>query len=494
MDNNNTNIFESNLILRDGYTQLLLKAFKDGLEAVKSAKEQSTYIGKYHNFPNLSYKENGLPNFSTSFGGGPTDYRDCFNSFGGKPPLINGDNLESFKELVSFVRSHNSLKTRFDLELNKNATNELNIEIDQIIVISGIKDCIEKYIHNFNSFEFDEVKAKETISHTISYIFDEQLNIDICIPILFLNFQFDQFQLARNVYIERIPDSQHLARYNVKSYNTSTHEQVISSATHALVLKDWLVPNPERIWGFDILTNSRAYPLDLINQFFGALRICLTVDTGYAQIYALAKGWHAHSKANLPHVQGVSIRSYPTKFEDYYWNIENVPTVNSDTANQIKELFNQIKSAKQNSINLSLKRLNSCLVRDEEEDAVLDATIALEALLSDNSTQEMTHKLAMRVGALSNLDCSHERTPQESFQDIKKIYGYRSAIVHGSKDLSKKRIIKIDEQKNTSAHLLAIDYLKMILKVLLKHEKYRQPETIDSELLLGEAMDKNVVN
>jgi hypothetical protein len=106
-------------------------------------------------------------------------------------------------------------------------------------------------------------------------------------------------------------------------------------------------------------------------------------------------------------------------------------------------------------------------------------------LLSDNGNQEMTHKLAMRMGALSRLDETLDRTPEQAFRDVKGIYGYRSAIVHGSKNLDKKRIIKIDENKNTTAHLLAIDYVKMVLRVLLENEKYRDPKQIDSQLLLG---------
>lgn len=125
------------------------------------------------------------------------------------------------------------------------------------------------------------------------------------------------------------------------------------------------------------------------------------------------------------------------------------------------------------------------MVRDNEEDSVLDATIALEALLSDDGSQEMTHKLAMRVGELSKLECNFSKSPHQAFKDIKSIYSYRSAIVHGSKNLEKKRVIKIDESNNISVNLLSIEYLRLVLKVLLQHKKYRDPIEIDSALLLG---------
>ncbi|ELN5458123.1 hypothetical protein RZ418_004137, partial [Salmonella enterica] len=133
----------------------------------------------------------------------------------------------------------------------------------------------------------------------------------------------------------------------------------------------------------------------------------------------------------------------------------------------------------------SVKRLNQCLVRDSEEDSVLDATIALEALLSDDGNQEMTHKLAMRVGALANLDRNFGKSPQQAFKDIKSIYAYRSAIVHGSKTLDKKRVIKIDDNKETTTHSLSVEYVRFVLKTLLENPQYRDPRVIDSELLLG---------
>lgn len=472
--------------LRDSYSQLLQKALKEGLAAVKNAKERGGYTGKYHDFPSLSFKKNGLPDFSSSFGNGPTDYRTCFSSFGGKP-LINEGDIAGFGELVEFARKHPILHGRFFVETNPSVGSDIKIEIDEILITSGIKDCIERYIHNFNTFEYDDDRAHEAILPTIAYIFDENLNIEICTPILFLSFPFDEYQLADNIYIEKITEKHHLARYGVKSFNTSAHQSVVSAATHALVLKGWYVPNNDRMWYFDILTKPRAYPLELINQFFGALRISSSVETGYAQVYSIAKGWEAHCKADLPYLQGVTVRSYASWFEDYYWNIEEVPVVSAEAITKVREIFNSIVSSTENSIGLSIKRLNRCLVRDDEEDAVLDATIALEALLSDDGNQEMTHKLAMRVGALSRLDISYDRTPKQAFRDIKSIYAFRSAIVHGSKNLDKKRIIKIDEERDIATRVLAVDYLRMILRVLLENAEYREPKRIDEVLLLGDA-------
>ncbi|WP_141439981.1 HEPN domain-containing protein [Vreelandella titanicae] len=465
---------------RAEYRELFLAAFKEGLSLVREANDSGKYIGTHFDFPKLNFGKNGLPQLSSTTGSCPVDYSGCFFSFSGKP-LVNEDEIESFNELVQYVRSRELLLKRFSLAVEPPP----EIEIDKIQVLSDVKNSIDRYIHKFNSFEFEAQSVEKVISPVLSYIFDEHLSINICVPILFIDFGIDEHELAPSIAIERISDGEHLARYKVSSYNTSAHESVIHAATHALVLKDWYVPNTERKWDFNILTDARAYPFDIIDRFFGAIRICSTSKTGYGQIYSVAKGWENHYKADLPCVQGVTVRAYPPDFEDYYWNIDHVPPVSSDELKQLTDIFKRLSEASENSISLSLKRLNRCLVRDDEEDAVLDATIALEALLSDDGKQEMTHKLAMRVGALAGFDTLFGRNAAEAFRDIKSIYKYRSAIVHGSKNLEKSRMVKIDDQTHEPAYNLSIDYVRLVLRVLLENERFRDPRQIDQELLLG---------
>lgn len=483
MENNEENVFDAIQEYIGGYSKILLEAVKDGLSAVKKAKESGKYIGSYHNYPALSYRENGLPNLSMSYSGGPTEYRQCYGSFVGAP-VVNEREIISFQKLIDFVRSHPSLHYRFSLEMSTPPSG-VDIKIDEILITSGIKDAIERYIHEFNTFEYDERNAIEAVMPTLKYIFDKTLNIEIHVPILFLNFHFDECEVSDGVFIKRIEDKEHLARHGIKSYNTSAHEQVTSSATHALVLKGWSIPNQERMWHFNTLHELRAYPLEAIDQFFSALRISSDVATGYSQIYSKSVDWGTNYTANLPCLQGSTTRAYPSLFENYYWNMDEVPIITNSIMGAIKKTYSSIISATENSINLSIKRLNRCVVRDSEEDSVLDATIALEALLSDDGTQEMTHKLALRVGALSKLDNVLNKKPEQAFREIKSIYSYRSAIVHGSRNLDKKRVVRIDNENEISAHRLSVEYLKMVLRVLLEHPTYRDPKAIDVDLLLG---------
>ncbi|WP_275270517.1 HEPN domain-containing protein [Limnobacter sp. P1] len=484
MTDQGSSYFASIQQYRAEYRELFIAAFKDGLRLVGEAKDSGKYIGTHFDFPKLTFDKNGLPQLSSTTGSGPVDYSGCFTSFGGKA-LINEDEIDSFSNLVQYVRSRETLLKRFSLAVEPPPMGKIKLEVDKIQVLAAVKDALDRYIHKFNIFEYQDQYAEEVVAPVLSYIFDERLSIDICVPILFLDFDVDEHELAGGLAIIRIPEEQHLARYKVNSHNTSAHKSVILAATHALVFKDWYVPNSERMWDFNILGDARAYPRDFIERFFGAIRICSASKTGYSQMYSVYKGWENYPKADLPCVQGVTVRAYPSEFEDYHWNIDKVPLISSDQLDQITKVFEQLSNATENSIILSLKRLNRCLVRDDEEDAVLDATIALEALLSDDGKQEMTHKLAMRVGALAGLDASFGRNAAEAFRDIKSIYGYRSAIVHGSRNLEKSRMVKIDDKTRKPAHNLSIDYVRLVLKVLLANQRFRDPRQIDQELLLG---------
>lgn len=476
------NIFKKIENNREEFGLLLRAAIKDGLSKISDRVSSKKYIGKYYEWPSISFRENGLPNLSSSNFQGVKEYRGCFGS---KEGDIIASDINSFTNFLEFVKYNKYLKKRLIMRefLDKN-DDEFEKIIDTFIfntVLSGI----ERYIHVYDSFDYYEDKVNSIIEEIQNFVFLDTLPVDIVIPILFVNFDFESYILSEAIEVRRLLEKEHLARCNIISNNVSVHKSVLSSATHALVLKGWQVENSDCTMNFNTLHNIRAYPTDRINKFFASIRLVENVSTGYAQIFSLAKSWIDHCKADLPYAVGATTRAYPANFEDYYWRIDTVPIVKNSQMEKISKIYSLLMDSEKNSIDLSVKRLNQCLVRDSEEDAVLDATIALEALLSDDGNQEMTHKLAMRIGALVNLDDYFKKSPEQAFKDVKSIYAYRSAIVHGSKKLDKKRIIKLEDDKETTTHILAVEYLRFVLKILLENPKYQDSKLIDSELLLG---------
>ena len=81
----------------------------------------------------------------------------------------------------------------------------------------------------------------------------------------------------------------------------------------------------------------------------------------------------------------------------------------------------------------------------------------------------------------------------EVFRDLKKVYGYRSAVVHGSATAARKEEIVRQGGDKVPAHAVAVDLLRLALSVLLQHPRYRDPKAIDEDLLCGklQAADAN---
>jgi hypothetical protein len=122
-------------------------------------------------------------------------------------------------------------------------------------------------------------------------------------------------------------------------------------------------------------------------------------------------------------------------------------------------------------------------MRQEEEDIIIDLIIALEILLGDNSKTEMTQKLAYRMGALLGNYSNTYNNPNEVFDNVKKIYDYRSSVIHGSSKATKKREIKLPENKSIPIVSLTNDYLREVLKIMIHHPEYLDPKQVDRLVL-----------
>lgn len=466
-------IFDELKPIKEGFERLFGLALDEGLFKVQEFLNKDYYLSRYYNEISIGYSDNGLPSFSKNFSGS-FDYSSCFS----ERDNINYINVE---EIVNFINLREYIKENpvlFNRLYGDTALFKTTLHI-------MYSKAIDSYIHRNGSPKSNQKIRHDIIDEVANYIFDQELRIDILVPILFVKFEFDSFEIKNGIEIRRMSDVQHIARYNVESYNTSIHDVVKDSATHCLYLKNYKVNNNVQLFDLRALDDNRAYPLELINNFFGAIRIATEVETGYAQILALAQKWNFLPTRNLPNILGASIRAYPTWFENYYWNIEAIPSIGEEGMKKVSKIFCELLSNESNSIKIAIRRLNQCKTRENEEDIILDATIGLEALFSDNTPHEMTHKLAMRIAGAAKISNIFRKAPQEVFKDVKQIYGYRSAIVHGSSKASSKKVIKLSDKREILTNDLAIEYLRYSLFFLLNNPQYKTAQLIDSEILLS---------
>jgi hypothetical protein len=135
--------------------------------------------------------------------------------------------------------------------------------------------------------------------------------------------------------------------------------------------------------------------------------------------------------------------------------------------------FNKLNSTgKMDSIDLAISRFNSAYSRLTNQDKFIDFSIAMEALFSRKDIQDsLRHKLAIRFARFIEPKPDPIKREQK-YNDFKKLYDQRSAIVHGG------HIESLD---------LAMleDYLRRcLLKYLdiLIEDKHKEHESIIKEL------------
>jgi len=287
-------------------------------------------------------------------------------------------------------------------------------------------------------------------------------------------------ELAPGVRIERLSEGEQCARVPRSIWNAAASELVLTAATHAFVLDGYVFPGPRRM--SLPLSTLAYYPLELIELSFQALRIAAGVDTGYAQIVSRPIGWVWSYDADLPPiVAGAVARRYPPGFDDYGW-LRTPVVVTGTEIHDTSETLLRLDAAEP-QLKLASRRFSSATLRTEEEDAVLDLCIAIEAAVGDRQRTEMTYKLSVRAAALLASDAALGGWEGVA-QKIKRLYGWRSAIVHGE-DVERQRT-KFAEGAEYPV-TVAVLLVRGLLRRLLEAPELQRPERIDARLLGGAA-------
>jgi len=432
---------------------LVKQAVADGLQVVQRIEKEGKYIGRYYQFPKLDLFKSGFPHFLRhSFGEGPFEYDALFSygrsragAIGASDSRVDCGKIGSWVEFGKLAEGDEFLKAYFSLgSMCKYPESILEEAHTRYYTFGTISRFVDRFVHLAKTTQFEESIFGNIYREWEASVFLDELPFSIYVPIICTKFDFDIGTLDERSTVARMCDDFHLARNVERDFNYGVHRVVIGAATHALVLDGWVVPNRTIEQSGEILTELGAFSsvIPLIENFFAALRAVCGVETGYAQFVIKPSGWSRSWQAHLPSVQIVSTRNYPDHFESHGW-LRDPPAINLETLTQVSLVYRALKEAKNNRLAIAAKRLNAAYLRKDEADSILDVTIALEALLGDEAKTEMTHKLALRLAALSVIEPFKEEKPPEVFGFVKKIYAYRSAIVHGSKKSETKRTIAL---------------------------------------------------
>jgi hypothetical protein len=115
-----------------------------------------------------------------------------------------------------------------------------------------------------------------------------------------------------------------------------------------------------------------------------------------------------------------------TSFEGALWRLSPIE-ITAD-ALQWVDKYLQLQPAVRNSCNVAIDRLILARRRQSPGNAAIEGAICLEALLGDESTQELTYKLKLRAALLLASKLEERREIVKAINDF---YDLRSKTVHG---------------------------------------------------------------
>jgi len=477
--------FDDDLIHQEWF-QLMCNVIREVLPQLNVLEEQKGYIGSYFDFPSLSQlSTSGFPSIYKSSFRSPINYGSAITLGKGnvKSETKNLDkiyleDLASYKTLLEYSESNPAILDYFEREESSEGTAKGLLEYG---LYSIITDLVDRYKHQKESANFEPSALKPIYKQLETGLFANELPIDIVVPIILTKFEMDTITIDERIELKKMSDSFQLSR--AQNSDSIVNSNILYAATHALVLKDFTIKNSTKFVE-DVRGIRWDYHFKEVDNFLAAIRVATNINTGYAQTIFRPVGWAKGYTADLEYlVFGPTLRKFPSTFENNYWH-STVDPLNSDQLSEIKELYIRISQTSNNRIDIAVKRLNSCYLRDEEEDSILDVMIALETLLLQGDKEGVTYKLAIRLAALLAITEQKEYLPLDVFNSVKKLYSYRSAIVHrNSKDAHKRREVQFKNGATFTAPALALQYLRLTLRAVLIHPNYLDPEEIDKAFL-----------
>lgn len=458
---------------------------EDALSKIAELINDNPYPTRHPKYPSVHFnKDNGMPNINLSSFGENRPI-STFDFFRGEENL-KLNQFNGYNDFMNYVKEDSNIKNYF---LSNNPFIESfvtqNPENEYFYIDSFIKYLIEGSYHQFYKLEgWSQESFEKTYLPLEKPLFKKSLSVNVYVPILFCEFEFSEYKINNMASIVKMDEDFHKSRITEKSHPSTIPDVVLQSATHALKITGYKVESNDRFTVLSRLNEVGFYPIELINSFFNSIRIIDGQEIGYAQLLAQPTNWAERYVADLKPLHGISVKSYPPYFEKFYWKKNDLPKINEVKMEEITRLFNDIFSTQESKIKIAIRRLEQCLLRENEADSILDATIAMEALLSDGEKDALSYKLAVRMAVLLDLSEEVKLSKIKIYEVVRNIYKYRSSVVHGSGKTTGKTT-KIDEGEPIETIVIAINFLRNAIRVMIDYPKYLKANKIDEELLLG---------
>lgn len=450
-------------------------------------KDNPEYSEFYEKIPYLIYD---IPRYELKdFPEDKIQYGAIFNGY--SSDRINITLINGYSELFDYINQSPDLK-KLMLEEDKKSSLEYRVKS----IISGI---VVRYLYSINALKDIpddlEEKLRPFVAEKLLRYISPQLDIDIYVPVCLATFEDDNIRLSDQVEIIRIPDDIQKARQQACTYETNNEDWLASCATHMIVLHNYNFKNDQYVSINTVTRNYHAYPLQVIDGVMAIIRTVTGYTMGYEQILCCPLNWIDDFCADLTPLYGAKSHFVNAKEIDKMWMKLPVNKIGSDQIKEIQKLYLAFRTCEgdktKGNLAFALRRLNRCMLRDEDDDMAIDATIGLEALLSGNVKTEITNTISNRIPIIFANQKTKFYTVKNSRAIMKKIYNFRSKIVHGSAIKDKDKTYEINSSK-VAVEKIAVDFLRYTLLFVLHNPKFLDAKRIDDYIdciISGEKYD-----
>jgi hypothetical protein len=228
--------------------RLSCDAVKEGLDHIAEKKRSGESIGQYSSFFKLARRKNGMPSFETDFDP-PIDYKRAFDTsfsalrraLGGGEPAFDFRKRPAFQRVLQHIKYTPILWNRTRASHSSDA--EFRDSTAEIEVALFLEYQIDRYIHVYESTEFSGDLLLALYLPLETEFSSDKLEVNVWVPVLFLNCEVHERAISDSVSITRIPDEFQLARASSRPYAPAVNDSVLGAATHALVLRSYWLPN-----------------------------------------------------------------------------------------------------------------------------------------------------------------------------------------------------------------------------------------------------------
>jgi hypothetical protein len=320
-----------------------------------------------------------------------------------------------------------------------------------------------------------------------------ELLVEYVVPLALTALELNEpLQLDAVTTLTPLGDKEHAARPpDLFGGLSSVPQPVLTAATHAIVLKDHRILNPgplRRLFGRD---QQLSLPLDDADLVCQALRVLTHLPVGYAQVLRRPVGWANRWTHDLPELDQVAVlRRYPDRHDDYGWlrTRPDSPRTPRSVLDRLPEILAALRAATPRTT-LAARRLTAAELRDDPDDRTVDACIGLEALLGEGR-DELTHRLSLRAATALSTRPGRPANATEVYDLVKKVYGRRSAVVHGTAT-DRHRTLRAPDGSQWDTDTAACVLLRELLEDQLTRTGGWTPHTLDALLLerLGTGID-----